>query len=251
MTNYWPITDQNYSDYVSGYDLQPTYTPVFVPDRYGTPDSAFRTNSSQFFSAPPGVYFGSTFTAIGWVNTYNPTDGNTRLIDFGNGPGNSSVLISISNNPYFCMNKPNKSSALSSPCNIRSSSVTVPSIKWLHFALSVSPTESKFYMNGVLIASALSSSTPKILRTQAYIGRSEWAADANLNGEIDQLKIFNTALSADQILYDFDHETSEFLSRTSSSKSFLFSRVKLLIQEHFYRLLCELESLLAHKRLSY
>lgn len=214
MTNYWPITDRNCQDFVSDYDLQIDWTPpVFAPDRFAKVNSAYRTNNNSYFSAPPGVYFDTQFTVIAWVNTYSPTDTQSHLINFSYGDLNAAVIVGINTNPYFCMYDVYGTKLVSSTCNVVSSA-QVPGIKWMHYALSVSATTAQLYINGDRkVSIGLSSSVPKILRTLCFFGKG----NTTLNGEIDQIKIFNTSLTADQIFYDFDHDTSEFMSSVDTS----------------------------------
>lgn len=224
MINYWPI-NQDYKDYVSDYHLNPTSTPVFVNDRFANTGSAYRTNSSNYFSAPPGVYFDTQLTIIGWANAYNPTD-STSLFNFGNGNNKAGVVLGINTNPFFCVYDVYGSGLMSSACSTVSSGFIVPGIKWMHYALAVTSNSAKIYINGVLRGSAtLNDPVPKMIRTNCYIGRG---GSSVLNGEIDQVKIFNSTLTADQILYDFETETSSFMNSMDTSTT-LFKKPSWII----------------------
>lgn len=218
MTNYWPINDNDLADYVRYFDLVSNSTPVFVTDRYGRAKKAISVNSTRAISAPPGVYFASEFTITGWVNVYNSSIDHVRLIDFGINK-QFTVMFTVSASPYFALSWNTSSVNISDSYYIVYSSVNAPSLKWNHFALTVNSSSAWFYMNGQLIALGnLEAPVAKLLRTSCLIGQSQWSSDPSLNGEIDELKIFNRSLNADEIFYDYSYNDTVFMSQMDTSK---------------------------------
>ena len=56
------------------------------------------------------------------------------------------------------------------------------------------------FLNGSIIASNTNTSVlPTLTRTQQFVGRSNWSADGYLDGSIDDFRIYDRALSSDQI----------------------------------------------------
>lgn len=203
MIHYWPINNQDYKDYVSGFDLKPTSSPGYVQDRFGNENSAYSATSSSYFDAQPGVYFNIEFTFTCWVNLFDTSISDLHLIDFGCGDLNSNVVIHLMTALDFYL------FSFSGSQIGHSTGPTVQGTKWHHIALSVSSSTARLYFNGLQVTSAsLSSSNPKILRTENFIGSG---GNGPLTGYVDDIKIFNVSLSADEIYYDYNQKTAEFI----------------------------------------
>lgn len=94
--------------------------------------------------------------------------------------------------------------AISGADNIRKSTTyTVPFDQWEHIAVTRSGTSLKFYVNGSEIATTLTSGTDNYWDLKNYttqIGTYNNLQDSRiLNGSIDQVRIFNKALSSSEV----------------------------------------------------
>jgi autotransporter-associated beta strand protein len=79
---------------------------------------------------------------------------------------------------------------------------TFPLSTWTHFAITQSGNTCRMYINGTLVATNTGVSIkPAALGStvQNYLGKSQFTADPNLKGKIDEFRIYNRALSAAEI----------------------------------------------------
>ena len=76
---------------------------------------------------------------------------------------------------------------------------------WRHFVWTISTDGTwKMYVNGVLYQTDLKVVLPRVLRANAWLGKSAWP-DLPYNGNIDDFRIYNTVLDAGDIanLYQY------------------------------------------------
>ncbi len=77
---------------------------------------------------------------------------------------------------------------------------TILSNRWHHLVVTISDKEAKLYVNGTLCGTKTLNISPAELRpTLNYIGRSQFSADPLLRGTVRDFRIYNYALSAEQI----------------------------------------------------
>ena len=71
-------------------------------------------------------------------------------------------------------------------------------------------TNFKIYVNGILASTVTDSTIPVVAnRTSNFLGKSNWA-DPYLNGNINVAQIYNRALSAGEVLANFNHYKTRF-----------------------------------------
>eukprot|EP01035_Chromulina_nebulosa_P000306 gene306-biopygen237 len=124
-----------------------------------------------------------------------------RIFDFGNGEVSDNILIGhydtsdiISINAFILGSQID----FQLDASYKFNTGTV----WRHVAWTLDPAGSgtwKFYINGVLVASAARAYPRSILRFNNYIGRSNWNIDAYLNGGIKDFRMYNRVLSAAEV----------------------------------------------------
>ncbi len=73
----------------------------------------------------------------------------------------------------------------------------LPANQWVHVAVTLKGgTAGKLYVNGALaISNSITLRPSSINPTVNYLGKSQWAGDALLNGRLDDFQIYNRALS--------------------------------------------------------
>ncbi len=177
--------------------LAPAGLRAAVPPPNG-PGGALSFNvGNEYLDVPDDLWFSGDFTVEGWV--YVRTHNNwSRLLDFGNGEGNDNVLVALSDGttgkPHF---------------HVVSGTVIGPGIttpnplplnEWTHLACVLSGTTGTIYVNGSAVASGLLNRPRSVARMGCYLGRSNWAADAYANAIFDEVRIWNVARTAPQIL---------------------------------------------------
>lgn len=173
-----------------------TGSPTFVAGKYG---SALSLNgSSQYAMASAGIMASVTnFTIAAWVNW---AGGNAwqRIFDFGNnttqymfltpGSGSGTLRFAISTNG----NAPGAEQILeTSP---------LPTGQWEHVAVTRNGNTARLYTNGFLAASGTVTIAPATFNPALNnLGMSQYPADPFFNGNLDDVYIYNYALSATEI----------------------------------------------------
>ena len=89
-------------------------------------------------------------------------------------------------------------------CNVQSvtGNSPLPLNQWVHLAVTLSDKVGKLYVNGVLVgANANMEFSPLQIGATAnnWLGRSQWSADAYLDGKIDDFRIYRGALKTADI----------------------------------------------------
>lgn len=155
--------------------------------------------SDDYIQLPSGVYFnGGSFTISAWVY---PTAFNSwsRVIDFGNGPNTDNVLLAITNGtsgmPDLGIHTPYSS-------NDFEANASIPLDQWSFVAATFDSgtTHATIYIDGNDAGDTTFGFGPDdVTRTDDYIGRSNWSSDGYAQGSIDDVSIYNYALSAAQV----------------------------------------------------
>ncbi len=155
--------------------------------------------SNAYVSMPSGIVNGATsMTIAAWVKASNLSNW-TRIFDIGTGtsnymflspqPGASGLRFAITTG--------------GSGAEQRISSTTAfPTGVWKHVAVTISGSTGTLYVDGVPVATNTGMTlNPSSLgnTTQNWIGRSEYSGDPYFNGQIDDFRIYNRALSASEI----------------------------------------------------
>ncbi|MBL7188191.1 MAG: hypothetical protein ISS70_17855 [Phycisphaerae bacterium] len=138
----------------------------------------------------------ATFT--GWVNFANTGGAWQRIFDFGSGTGSYIFLCprTGSDGPLrlaITTGGGGGESLINSPDTLASG--------WHHVAAVIEPAGMRLYVDGVVAASGSTSVIPRDLGQTAnnWLGRSQYGADAYLNGSLDDFRIYDFALSQAQI----------------------------------------------------
>jgi hypothetical protein len=140
----------------------------------------------------------STFAA--WVNVYNAGDTWGRVFDFGTG---ATVYMYLT--PYAGSNT---RFAITTSAGAGESGVTAPHGKsngWHHLAIVIDADAMtlRLYDDGTMVRSGATTLLPKDLgtTTQNWLGRSEYTTDPYFNGALNDLRIYNRALSDGEVRY--------------------------------------------------
>lgn len=79
------------------------------------------------------------------------------------------------------------------------STTALPAGQWSHVLIRYAPGEQRIYINGTLAGQASFSGTPLANGDPLQLGADQGAVGRNFNGELDELRIYNGALSDAQI----------------------------------------------------
>lgn len=176
-------------------------------------NALFFKDKTQHLIIPDDLNTGlESFTYAAWVKLNSLTKDN-RFFDFGSGvDGNSTYLVFIpsagTTNGYMRLRY--RAAGGSPAGNVDVSSSKIPTGTWAHIALtmnwdaSTSTSDVKIYINGTMVANtAAYAFNPAMIgaTTENYIGQSRWAQDGSgLDGALDDIRMYNRALTADDIL---------------------------------------------------
>ncbi len=124
--------------------------------------------------------------------------------DFGNGQSSDNFAISISNEAYFVF-----SSTLTGATGGGLIAGAISPSVWYHVAYTQTGSTAVIYLNGV---SSISGGSQYILNNVNhsinFLGNLNWAGYAPSNAEFDEVKIWNRALTAAEVLSDSSYNRS-------------------------------------------
>jgi len=173
--------------------------------RFG--QAAVFNGSSSRIELPTSTFSPSTFSLSAWCNVTSDTDENTiiELVDNQTYPNNTTIVLSAGSTGYssrFLLRNYTTNQYNYNP------SGTVSKNVWKHYAMTYDGSTVKSYIDGSLVDSGsltLSNTVGAISSIQ--IGLS--SGNRHLNGSIDQVRIYSTALTSSQVtqLYEEHYQT--------------------------------------------
>ena len=155
------------------------------------------------------VNIGNTITGMNglsfgcWFRSNNNTI-NTRVFDFGNGAGSDNIMLYINTNTIGAvLYTSNIGNALSDdiPTNINNN-------QWNHIVWTFStPSNSNsnsnsnwiIYLNGQIAYNKPGTYPTNLLRTNCYLGKSNWTADSYFNGAMANFVMYQKELSGIEV----------------------------------------------------
>ena len=170
----------------------------------GVAGAALRFDGTDdYIEVPGGFYqFNGGLTVSMWVY---PTEVKqwARFIDFGNGSSADNILLArygTTNDLTFQVYNGSSGGG-----HVRAANA-IELNTWQHFAATITDGGSVvLYKNGQVIASGISGSALNVYRTRNYIGRSNWDADAYYAGLMDDIRLYNDALSGSEVQSLYQH----------------------------------------------
>jgi len=140
--------------------------------------------------------FRSGFTVALWAN---PTShGNwARFIDFGNGAGGGNIILDQTDAPgnmrFHLCGDGRRGAWMEMTGSLAMN-------EWQHLAATLDGDgKAVFYRNGELVLSKQLMVPPSVTRRDNYIGKSNWRGNAYYEGLMDDVRIYNRALSAEEV----------------------------------------------------
>lgn len=182
------------------------------------------TTTNNGYLTLPNLYLNSKFTISCWVKFINHSSW-ARVFDFGTAQSGSDYGIGIAtsdtNGTLYVFGRSGGGASL--PDTIVA---TVGLNTWYHMAVTIDGTSAKFYLNGQLTSSfTITNSIGGRVYSYNYIAKSNWSADGYSRKYISDFRIYNNALSADDIkeIYDsitfIDSKCNLYCSTTSSDSN--------------------------------
>lgn len=171
---------------------------------------AFGGSDAEYAQVPAGQYFTSAgYTIQSWVYVISIPNWN-RIIDFGSDAGSNNVLLSstlgLDGMPTLWIGPSGNS--------VSSTVVLAANTGWHHVCATWNPTGNvgKIFLDGVLTGTATVAAPAVGIRTNCYIGKSNWGnpPDPNFNGGMGAIQIYSRTLLDAEILSNFNTTKSYY-----------------------------------------
>lgn len=135
------------------------------------------------------INYSQGFTVEVWVK-YNSFKSWSRIIDFGNGENQDNLILANAGTSNALVLSIRMGS---SEKRLDASNVLVTG-QWMHVAATVDKTgKGIIYVNGKVVQSGMLQVPASIERTKNYVGKSAWSSDGYLDGQVADLRIWQTA----------------------------------------------------------
>ena len=189
----------------SPYTATVTYT---AGDQVSSGNALNSSNSVPAYGSLPDLSLGqySGFTVQAWFNSSNISSSWQRIIDLGNGAGSDNIIVGITGSQLFMAtyNGGNGYNLVAGQ--------TLTSNTWYHVSAVFNGTTATLYLNGQQVSSY--GSMPQlrnVARANNYWGASNWSGDPAWQGQQDELRFWNRALTASEIAgnYNISFSTSQ------------------------------------------
>ena len=200
LKHYWNF-DGNLNDSVGNAHLFGGINRNFTFNRFNISNSAINLTNG-YLDMPPGVYLNSSFTLSAWIYPTKFVNW-ARVVEFANGAGVDTLLFAYSNQ---YSGKPTFDLYGSTTYRV-TSSLQLKLNDWHHLAFSINESIAYIYINGTQTGVNPSFILPlNKFRTKCYVGRSNWGSDGLAYANLDEIKIFNRALSQQEIINEMNND---------------------------------------------
>jgi hypothetical protein len=183
---------------VTGAGGSPGYS--FAAGKVGNALSLIEA-SKGYVALPAGLLANACEATIAtWVYINSDSNSWARIWDFGNGTNAYMFLTRITNLDQLA--RFGITVAGSAHEELMKGQTAVPFRKWTHVAVVLGSSGGTLYFDGAVAGTNLSMTLrPADLGNTAnnYIGHSQFSVDPYLNGSVDEFRIYNRALSPDEI----------------------------------------------------
>ncbi|WP_035610492.1 LamG-like jellyroll fold domain-containing protein, partial [Haloferula sp. BvORR071] len=187
------LFEGNVRDTLSGNNPLIYGTPKIVAGKNG---SAVSMDGTDDYLALPGRLGDSNdFSFAAWVK-WNGGNNWQRIFDLGNGTASYLFL-----SPKSGGNTLRVAMRLNNGAEQQLNTTPLTAGVWTHVAFTISGDTGKLFVNGSLVNTntAMTINPSQIGTETNYLGKSQFAADPNFSGLLDDVRFFNTALTDAQV----------------------------------------------------
>ena len=206
--------------------VAPEYDTLAAYDFASTEELSGRANDATFGAGAThtaeGVTFNSAGGEIGELHmggaitiattfTYHSYQSWVRILDFGNGPNNDNLVMGTTSSGQIRVHIYKGASDRTEL--FANDAYTLG--EEFHLTYTIDDTGyHKLYIDGVLVAEEPNGYVPNdLLRTSNKIGASNWSADANTDGQMNDLIIIDRAIDANEVQALYDDVSAKDFSR--------------------------------------
>lgn len=199
LVGWWKMNGNANSD--AGGGSGTVYGAVPTTGQNGQANTGYSFDGAgDYISLPSGFSdFTNGITISVWAK---PTAASNfaRFIDFGTGQGANNILFYRSGTTSNLVYATEDASGTILGTLTASSAITLN--QWKLYTVTVTTGgAATIYVNGSSVATASGVGAPtQVTRTSNYIGRSNWSSDSYYTGSMDDLRIYNRALSGSEVL---------------------------------------------------
>lgn len=167
--------------------------PSYFDDHKSGEKSLFLNNN--FLQLPYSVADMDEMTIALWVKWRDATSNWQRIFDFGNGT-DQYIFLTPSNGSNMRLAIKNGGDEQQVDCKSK-----LPANSWHHVAVTMGNGKAQIFLDGELAAESdgITIKPSDIRPVLNYVGRSQFAADPYFKGYIDDIRIFNYTLNAEEI----------------------------------------------------
>lgn len=190
--------------------------PTLTSDNSGNPNSAYYFDGINNYIDIGDWENGGKMSFTFWAR-WDEFNNYSRIIDLGNGSSSNNIIISnyqTNNGLFFSIYTSGETKLINTN--------TITLNQWDFYTATVDENGiMTLYKNGAQIAQKTDGVTPTtILRTQQFIGKSNFTADGYFKGAIDEVKIYNKALTNTEVLTIYNTETLAVSTATIYTNNF-------------------------------
>lgn len=190
----WQFDDNLLDNTINQMDCVHSATPSFTAS-HKSGEKSLSLSSNNYLQLPYQVANMDEMTIALWVNWRSSSTSWQRIFDFGNGtqqymfltPNNGSVM-------RFAIKNGGDEQQVDCKSRLQANA-------WKHVAVTIGKDKTTIYINGEEAASSTNVTIrPSDIRPMLnYVGRSQFNQDPTYVGFLDDMRIYNYALSADEV----------------------------------------------------
>lgn len=195
LVAHWQMEDNLIDSSPNMMDAAPSGTLNYVDAETGKSSGrALRLGTNQYVQLPYEVAGSDELTVAMWVKMRN-TSAWQRLFDFGN---DTDHYMFLTPNTGSIMRFAIKNGDTEQTVDCKSK---LPTLTWKHVAVTIGHDRTVIYVDGVEAASSTGITIcPNDIRpVMNYVGRSQFVGDPMLSADLDDVRIYNYAVSADDV----------------------------------------------------
>ena len=198
LIHYWPIFESNVDDIINGFNLYSPLNALFTQDRKEISNSAL-IFTEGYYRIPPGYYFNGDFSIVLWIKVYQPI-AYVRIFDFFQGQAFEALsLMFIDNNGKLRVEV-----FYGNTLYAQDTTSEISLGFWNHICLVNKDKLFSLYINGTEGFANTPFELNFLDRSFNYIGKSNDQSDPCLTALFDDFKIFNKALTFQEIMDEFN-----------------------------------------------
>ena len=178
----------------------------FVQDRNGNPNSAISIVNLGTSATIPNLPYGNLQRTVSlWVKLNNVIAGYNFLYSYGAPSNPEGAFINATNAVHFL------------PSHTANSANTVNT--WYHYVFTYNGSQSKIYRNGTLVSTSNVAKNTVNNIDIFTLGLTEGGSGNYFNGAIDDLKIYNYAITDSEVANLYNNNSTLAVSEISKTKN--------------------------------